>query len=422
MSMATGASGAGLKTLTGADNHGHKARSTAEVPADGLGDGGFLALLMSLEPESGLSTEVASGTDLSADFVAPTFTQDSTTVSMLPSPSPQHATAQNAQQDLSMLLAQANAVDLPGADAHAGVVTQGAVFESSTLPATKLSDFSRVMNQGSWRAPANANDGSAQAIERPIDVLSAGADLTGQNVAPQLGQMEQLVPARPVRSRGAELQTRGTNLPDSRRSSTLDVLPVEVQNLGALRDGGVAEGAGRQVDAIGARPFTSSGAHGADGIWGQQGSIAGAGTDPSSVMTDASMTALESMVADTVSYWVTQGIQNAELTLDGQGADPVDVSISLKGDEAQIEFRSDQPEIRQVLEGASAYLKDLLAKEGLILSGVSVGAFSQQGTGAQDQRHRQGGRHAGVPRVEVASSDSRPRAVQSLTGAVDIFV
>jgi flagellar hook-length control protein FliK len=123
-----------------------------------------------------------------------------------------------------------------------------------------------------------------------------------------------------------------------------------------------------------------------------------------------------------VSYWVTQGVQNAQLKLDGFGGTPVEVSISLKGDEAHIDFRTDQPEIRQILEGAVAQLKDLLTSEGLVLSGVSVGSSGQDGAGAQEQRNRPGTRQATITTPDVAPTESRPRVNPSVGRAVDLFV
>jgi flagellar hook-length control protein FliK len=139
-------------------------------------------------------------------------------------------------------------------------------------------------------------------------------------------------------------------------------------------------------------------------------------------MADPATLSLESMVADTVSYWVAQGVQNAELKLDGFGGQPVEVSITLKGDEAHIGFRTDQPEIRQILEGAVAHLKDLLTSEGLVLSGVSVGTSGQDGTGAQEQRNRPGTRQATITTTETAPTESRQRANPAVGRAVDLFV
>ena len=100
----------------------------------------------------------------------------------------------------------------------------------------------------------------------------------------------------------------------------------------------------------------------------------------------------DKQLAQTISYWLGQGVQNAELKLDGLGAKPVAVRISVSHGEAHIGFRSDQPEVRQLIEGAVLQLRDLLGQEGLTLAGVSIGSSEQHPPGAQEQRPRFGSR------------------------------
>ena len=83
------------------------------------------------------------------------------------------------------------------------------------------------------------------------------------------------------------------------------------------------------------------------------------------------------VVTEQVTYWVNHELQNAELTLNDAGHEPIEVSISLQGKEAHVDFRSDQAATREILEGAESNLKDMLAHHGLSLSGVSVGGSSQ---------------------------------------------
>jgi flagellar hook-length control protein FliK len=123
-----------------------------------------------------------------------------------------------------------------------------------------------------------------------------------------------------------------------------------------------------------------------------------------------------------VSYWVTQGVKNAALKLDGFGEHPLEVNISMQGGEARIDFRTDQPEIRQILEGAMTDLKDLLKSEGVVLSGVSVGASGQNAGGSQDGRDRPGARQGTVVTTKSLSADS-PRPISLPAGRVlDLFV
>ena len=84
--------------------------------------------------------------------------------------------------------------------------------------------------------------------------------------------------------------------------------------------------------------------------------------------------------------------------------------------------RTDQPEVRQMLEGALMQLKETLAKEGLVLSGVSVGSSGQEGAGTQDRRQRPNTRQATVTTQEVGEA-VRLQQVSPLAGrALDVFV
>lgn len=129
----------------------------------------------------------------------------------------------------------------------------------------------------------------------------------------------------------------------------------------------------------------------------------------------------EAAMAQKVHYWVTRGVQSAELQLDAFAGGSVDVSIAVKGDQAVVEFRTDQPEARRMLLETMPQLKDLLAGEGLMLSGGFVGGSAQQNSGSSARENARPGAREGVVRV-----DDAPRAQQGSAarkaGAVDLFV
>ncbi|WP_233506033.1 flagellar hook-length control protein FliK [Rhodoferax lacus] len=140
----------------------------------------------------------------------------------------------------------------------------------------------------------------------------------------------------------------------------------------------------------------------------------------------APVLAPEMQVAEQVSYWVSQNVQNAELKLDGLGQSPVEVSISLQGNEAQISFRTDEAATRDVLQGAGAQLKEMLLREGLVLTGVSVGGSgSGQADGGQ-RRDRQTARQGVTAPLQVARAETGVNLRGNRTGgagrSVDLFV
>ncbi|GAB4211771.1 MAG: hypothetical protein Fur007_02770 [Rhodoferax sp.] len=134
-------------------------------------------------------------------------------------------------------------------------------------------------------------------------------------------------------------------------------------------------------------------------------------------------------VAETVSAWVMQGLHSAELRIDGLGDDTIDVRISLAGDQAQVDFRSDVPELRQLIEAAMPQLKERLAEQGLQLSASTVGwqgaaAQSGQGGAGQSGAGAQAGStpsEAGptLPERVAATRPSRPGEPER---ALDLFV
>ena len=231
---------------------------------------------------------------------------------------------------------------------------------------------------------------------------------------------------RPPKNRGAEgLSGVGNAMADSRVQSTLAAIDSsnrEAAMTGALVMGGFAEGLARPNDRNSGKSSFLLAGSGAEGIWGQPTFQTAPALDTLGVMAESSASSLESVVADTVSYWVTQGVKNAALKLDGFGEHPLEVNISMQGGATHIDFRTDQPEIRQILEGAMTHLKDLLKNEGVMLSGVSVGASGQNGGASQDARDRPGAREGTVVTTKSAPTES-PRLVSLPAGRVlDLFV
>ena len=61
----------------------------------------------------------------------------------------------------------------------------------------------------------------------------------------------------------------------------------------------------------------------------------------------------------------------AEMKLEGLGDSPVEVSISMNGNQAHVAFRTDEVQARDALENAGVQLKEMLQRDGVVLSGMS---------------------------------------------------
>ena len=394
-----------------------KGAADGELDApDGAGVG-FLALLNSFDADA-----------VEDDALAPQMAMDQSAPALQPPADPlPKLLPQDQLNDLQLLLAQANDVTvgkfspLQGMASTTDFLTrsmsmpfsQGLASNPSTLPS--FADMGDLV-------PSNPKGATAVAVL----ALSGGDADTAVPMDLSLIQPGQGAQVRTPKNRVAEgLSGVGNAMSDSRMQSILasvDVANREIAMTGALVPGGFTEGLARPNDRNSGKSSFLLAGSGAEGIWGQPAFQAAPALDTFGMAAESSASSLESVVADTVSYWVTQGVKNAALKLDGFGEHPLEVSISMQGGETHIDFRTDQPEIRQILEGAMTHLKDLLKSEGVMLSGVSVGASGQNGGGSQDGRDRPGAREGTVVTTKSAPADS-PRLVSLPAGRVlDLFV
>lgn len=206
-------------------------------------------------------------------------------------------------------------------------------------------------------------------------------------------------------------------------AAATDATAAVVAQVLAAADAGDGAMQGRGRDKPGTGPSATTG-----------GALAGATADPAAATSAGAPSDLgfaavaagqqltpEEFIAKQVNFWVTQKTQAAELKLDGFGDQPVEVSISLTGNEAQVAFRSDHAGARELLESAMPHLKEMLQSEGLLLSGMSVGT---SGKGAADTGGQQGRREPGTgtgqPEPLAAQAALPPRATRPL-GVVDVF-
>ena len=129
----------------------------------------------------------------------------------------------------------------------------------------------------------------------------------------------------------------------------------------------------------------------------------------------------------TVTHWGTQHLRHASLRVGGEaGEQAIDIQLSMKGQEVQVEFKTDNAEARASLrEHAGESLGDLLSKSGMQLGGVSVGAQSQQGSRGDGAPTRQNGVR-GVASGHQATAAAPARPVQAAPRAdgsqpLDVF-
>jgi flagellar hook-length control protein FliK len=137
--------------------------------------------------------------------------------------------------------------------------------------------------------------------------------------------------------------------------------------------------------------------------------------------------------------WFAQGTQSASLTLDADGAMPVDIEVTLDNGKVSIRFGSDEEGAREALMGSiEASLKPLLEQHGMSLADVQVTpgsgqeaqlsqqmAQNQQGNRSPQQEpqartSRTGPSHS-VAAASTASTPTTARPTRQPQGVVDLF-
>jgi flagellar hook-length control protein FliK len=127
----------------------------------------------------------------------------------------------------------------------------------------------------------------------------------------------------------------------------------------------------------------------ADGVVASLATTAGVSGFGDSSIPGVVATVPAGQVAEQVAFWISTDVHKAELKLEGLGENAVEVSIRMAGNEAHVTFRTDELQARGALEGAADHLKDLLQREGLVLSGISIGASGGGHPGAQERRQQE---------------------------------
>jgi flagellar hook-length control protein FliK len=131
----------------------------------------------------------------------------------------------------------------------------------------------------------------------------------------------------------------------------------------------------------------------------------------------------QSVVAQEVAYYVSHDVQSAEMKLEGVGGGPVEVSINMQGKEAQVVFRTDEIQTREMLESATAQLKDMLQQQGVVLTGVFVGSSGAGDSGQQQERRfRQGARSETTLRIAAPEVRGAGVSAVGVGRTLDLYV
>lgn len=417
------------QTAPAAHTSRSKAPAAQASAEDAAGAGDFLSLLSALgdslqEPLHSLADGVAgsgSAPDLGAPDAAPTLDTDATTLmAWLGGNMPRADAAQGAS---TLSLAQGGASTGAALQPAVAALTTELVPVGGLVAQTVRLDTAADAAALEGRSPVA---GYRRTFSRlPGGALAGGAGAASS--APVPGQ-RLAVASKPLAGSALATATPLHAAPERRDAGLTPAALQRNMPEGALAPALVAQAAPvapPEAALPGRSSGESRGPEGVTSVWssGHAGPQATPGADAALAVLEPGQTPAEEALAEQVAYWVSENLQNAELTVTHEGQ-PVEVSVSMSGKEAHIVFGSDQSETRELLDKSMAQLRDLLHSEGLILSGVTVGGSGARNAdsdgGADTPRGRQGGRQAQMP---APVSDIGAARVRILTeSAVDVFV
>jgi len=349
-------------------------------------------------PAQGSASQGIVGQSLSAASLASTSTPWHTAFSSLMDSG--SLVGQTAWMDRATDLSDAPAPTAPGAAPYKGLQAR---LSSAAGSAVGLDTTGGAVGASALRSALGKEDKKLSSAEMPSVLASAVAA-----IAPDRRDG--------AGAAGSPAFARGT----SDALSPAPVAGVLAEAVAFRSERGGEQGSGN--------PSSQGGASGAEGGMGFSMGDAPIATDGTGVLADPSQVGAEDQIAEQVAYWVHQNTQNAELTIDRDGQ-PVEVMVSLSGNEAHVTFRSDQAQTREWLDASAAQLRDLLRGEGLELSGVTVGqsgsegASASAGDGRRSPPDRDGAaRHTQVQAATgVSGNGLAVKSTAASTRALDVF-
>lgn len=400
-----------------------KAAAQAAPDDAGGGTGGFLSLLSALGDSMEISVDNPVGTPaldttgfLPVDDVPADATDAATLMAWL--------TSQTAQTGVGQA-----ATDAADMGQGGGALVQSKLLASLQAdflpPGGLVAQTARLDGAADVRAQDSQNPllGSRRGFSRAASALQSG--LAGVSTAALAAGQRSVGPDKPLAATALAATPVVQTAPERRDAAVAGAgLPRTGAELNAA-PAPAAQAAVPTPDAFARSTGDRAMPGGTTEVWG--GASAGPEASPSvetgTPVAEASQTAAEDALAEQVAFWVSENLQNAELTVTHDGK-PVEVSVSMSGKEAHIVFGSDQSETRELLDASVAQLRDLLNAEGLTLSGVTVGESGARNAnsdgGGDTPRGRQGGRQAQV--LAPVAETGAARASVLTDSAVDVFV
>ncbi len=440
MSMETGSTAAPPRPVEKSGGATPKAQSAASDDAGAAGGPTFLSLLTAMEPDAAVPADGdAAAASVAASAAA--GAQDPAPPALLP-PDAAALLAQNLSRGK---LADTDAAVLAGQGGLAGVPAQIAALTVAAEAARALGAAGHVAygtEKFNRKAEAADADGKPAGFATRADLAADGVATTAQagswqHAANTQAMLKRADAGRAAQETGGLPPTKGTEAGADASRREADLVNTDWRSTVAAQSTNAPVAGAPMADVLAAfsrgaanartersslRPLFAPAGSALAGSWAEQGSTGGNMANGATFAPTAAAPVPETAVAEKLNYWISRGVQNAELQLDAFGGGSVKVSIAVQGNEAQVEFRSDQPEARKLLQDAMPQLRDMLRGEGLELAGGFVGTSARQEPGARERRNNPQGVRSTVVNIEAPAAAGTAGLSRATGRTVDLFV
>ncbi len=268
-----------------------------------------------------------------------------------------------------------------------------------------------VLPAASTAAPATAALSAEQTASAVALALIEGSDATGAS-ASAVQASGSAAAAAGNAAQGPMLQTAGVPAPSTAAVATvtLTVADASAATLGDA-DKHARGGAGDSA-------FSGNGGEGAAAFqqFGFEGAATGPGdagaASPTHLKVDASIDSAEfpQGLAERVAFMADNNLNGARLQVNPQELGPIELTIAVQGDHAQVWMSTHSAVTRDALESSLPKLRDMLGAQGFGQVSVDISQRSFQDRSAYSRAYEPAPRSVESATADVPSPQSTPRA------------
>lgn len=343
---------------------------------------------------------------------AGTVTQDGAALPAVPRGADPAGAADKSAPNMAALADALRAPAGTAASPRPASKTSGASFAAAagTASANDTTESAApigVLPAASTAAPAPPALSAEQTASAVALALIEGSDATGASASAAQASGSAAAAAGNA-AQGPMLQTAGVPAPSTPAVATV-TLTIAAASAATLGDADkhARGGAGDSVGGEGAAAFQQFGFEGA-----AAGPVDASAASPTHLKVDASIDSAEfpQGLAERVTFMVDNNLNGARLQVNPRELGPIELTIAVQGDHAQVWMSTHSAVTRDALESSLPKLRDMLGAQGFGQVSVDISQRSFQDRSGYSRAYEPAPLPVGSAAADVPSPQATPRA------------